>query len=559
MKIVTFLGSIFSWLWVVLLVVVVGLVVAGCVAGTKVDPAPKGGGEVGDAKVVIHLRMPGDFRPTGSTRGLTADDEKAIDNMWVLMFDTADRLLAIERAAMLVNSSYSVGLPPVPQGSQVKLVLVANAEDILEGTIGFIPENIPGGASRYNEIMPMIGEGISAPLFMNSGARIPMWGESDLVTVMPGMVVDRTVPLMRSVARVDIGVGQHTRADDGTFSWNGLTGPTGEASSKAIPFEMTAVYVVRPNNRYNVAPVLRNVDFSFPASPKATAPSVPVGATGLSVPASQANFRYEVDGLYTTQDIYVPEADIVMGGGDSDHRNRMALVVEGRYDQNGNGNYAEEPLSYYRVDFGNDKTFDNVLRNRLYSFSIQGVISTGQPTVETAYNSHAMNMSVSVVDWDQGSISNVWFDGPLYFAIDRQDVVFGPLRGGVEEMRIRTNIPEFEFYYRNNDSDTPEFSVDSPVFIDGKGYEYELIRVSPGEAADDEYILRIENPRDNVSATHDPAARLVDWVIRAGGTLRINYHVDQRWTNEYSSLADRQGTFLGPEGFGCRAQPYLWR
>ncbi len=515
----------------------------GCTAdphtGGNYDPSV-----VGDAEMLFSVNLPGDFNTSG-TRAMSIANENAINAIYVLIFDEHGFLLEIKKANSRGGNSYAIGLPATVEGTRVKLTLLANAEDILTGSVGLDPDSPGFPAKDYSTLMPLISEAVAGPLFTDADSRIPMWGEIDDIEIRTG-TQSANVSLMRSVARIDVGVGKYTRQVDGTFVWNGLTAATGDPAAQEIPFRMTAVYLVKPNDHFSVAPVLGNVSFSSAdGKPKATSPSVPPGTGAFDTFHDQSSenlFRFDIEnGLkYTTREIYIPESDIRNGGSNA-HRDRTAIVVAGYYADDANE-------TYYRVDFADGENLHDVLRNHLYTFSIINVIDSGHPTVEAAYNSRSMNMTVDVLDWDQGVINNIWFEGVNYFAIDRQTVMFNPLPGETLTMTIRTNISDFYFTHANDPAELVRLSTDGPWFFDGEqryGYQFTLIKDEESQAADDQYILQIYNPRDNIGET--PEDRSIDWLIHALN-MKIHFNVNQRHSLGEISLENGEGRFLPPEG-----------
>jgi hypothetical protein len=250
---------------------------------------------------------------------------------------------------------------------------------------------------------------------------------------------------MRAIARVDVGLGTPSyNTTLHTWSWDGK-----DLSNNTIPFTLAHVYVVRPSNRYAIIPNVSNLI--------AGEPTIPAGTARFTVAQSESLFGYtataSATGGFSSQDIYIPEADIKQPGahgpgksGDINHTNRMALVVGGYY----NGSATE---TFYRIDIGPTKNLANVLRNHLYIINIIGVMGPGYPTVEVAYESLAMNMEVDIFDWDQTNVGDIFFDGVRYVSLerarnekrdDRTAVVYRNA-GSNDVMVFKTNIPLEEF------------------------------------------------------------------------------------------------------------------
>ncbi len=514
--------------------------VAGCIRDAQwLDPDD--GKSEGD--LVLVLNMPGGFRPPGQSRApISSGDEEKIDDLWVLMFDNSPNKLLIDIARASQTSdtpiTFSVPLPStLTVGSQVNLVLLANSEDILNapGGIGTTLNNIPSVNRYYNNLMPLITAGVDGKLVTGAGAslRIPMWGESTTVTIQAeGNVVPQTISMLRALARVDVGVGQLS-GNEGNFTWDGLDG-----AGRSIPFDITSVYVVRPNNFYRLVPDA--------AKTQSGLPSVPTVATPLEV-SDAASFCYTVTGGGITREIYIPEADIKSGGIDR-HRDRMALVVGGIFDNSG-------IETFYRVDFGDGEDLDDVLRNHIYTFSIHGVLVAGEPTVEAAYGSQSINMQVDIHDWDEGFNWNIWFENSKYIAMNRQQLTFSPLPGETVDVRVLTNIVDgdspdegiFSFSLFDDPNETIVLSTARPGPYTGPaGYIYTIIPVAVGE-----YTLRVQNPIANIGDSD--ASRVENWVIHSLG-LAINFHVGQSYSRggvfrvNGADLTTGQGAFLTPEG-----------
>lgn len=546
---------------------------AGCVSEPAEDRIGAGDAVAGDAEVVLRLKVPGDIVPPAATRAMSYADERAIsidpDKIWVLFFkvvgatETFTEIRQVDdlevEATSVSTYNFTINVSPTPLGEQTRLVLLANITDAEAAAI----EN--SGASSYADVTAQLDRSVSQRLsFDDTEGFIPMWGQTKPLKIGAGSNTE-TVYMLRSIARIDVGIGQMAPApkdvEDGEnpynetegslYQWDGL-GKDG----LPIPFVLQSVHVVRPSDGYRVMPVLGNVTTDY----KAVAPSLPVGGVQqVSVANSEANFAYTggdiTNGLYTARSIYVPEADVVMNDkgtvGDANHEERMALVVGGSY----NGG----DTSYYRVDFAHGENLQNVLRNHLYSFSIQGVKGQGYPTVEEAYKSIATNLVIEVLDWDEEIYDEIYFDGIYYFAIDRRQFIFGPTPGETLEMNIRTNFEHLDFSrddVRNGgqpnhiklvwDEDPSKPQADK--FISDRGYELTLIKdPNPDPMGGNHFILRVYNPNPNIGLPPRQNTE-VFWTI-FGGRLNIRFEIDQENDPDgWESFEHGQHDFVMPEG-----------
>ena len=397
-----------------LIAAAVMLLAFSCVKETVVDDSGRGSKD--QAEVVLRLKTPQGFTRQNS-RSLTFAEENTINDVYVLAFNNSGQLTTIKKGESVSSTpgstnpnysgegSFTVTLAPSNTTADTyNLVALANAEGILTATIGLDVSAISD--KSYAGVMAAIRASITGKMYP-SGGVIPMWGESGQIVVSAG-ANNQTLNLTRSVARIDVGVGTATKnpATD-AWTWDGE-----DASSVAIPFELMHVYVVRPLDAYTAAP---NTSLA------AGEPTVPAGAAAFTVAQSKANFEYDATassfGGHTSRDIYIPEADILMGSGtpgDTNHENRMAIVVGGSY--NGNGE------SFYRLDFKVGTSLVNVLRNHLYQFNISKVSGNGYPDVETAYKSLAINMTVNVKEWDETDMGEIKFDGQNFLAVSPGEI-----------------------------------------------------------------------------------------------------------------------------------------
>lgn len=344
----------------------------------------------GEARIVLRLHTPGGFSAPKS-RSLTFADENTIDNVWVLVFDHNNQLKAIEEGQNVTSTpgsnnpaysgegEFSLTLDPSKTSQETyNLVVLANAEEILQGTVGFNAATVSD--KNYAGVLAAIYGQITSAMYP-SGGLIPMWGESGQL-LLEGGVTTKSMSLTRSVARIDVGVGKASKNAEDVWSWDGQ-----DANNTVIPFELKHVYVMRPVNRYAVAP---NTSLA------SGSPTVPTGATSFTVADSETKFAFAATGGFSTRDIYIPEADVRMGTTaapeDDNHLNRMAIVVGGSY----NGNQE----TFYRLDFNVSGSLVNALRNHLYQFNISKVSGNGFPSVEEAYEgANPIEFTVTVTDW----------------------------------------------------------------------------------------------------------------------------------------------------------------
>jgi hypothetical protein len=509
----------------------------------------------GETEVLLRLRTPGGFSSPAS-RGLTFAQENQVDNVYVLVFNSDhSALLDIQKADRVEFSTsdpdsgvsgtgdFSVTLPQTMGTSTVNLVTLANAESTLIGTIGTDGtggDSHPGTSigSSYATVMPLIHASIAGKMFA-AGGVIPMWGETGQVQITPGS--SQSIQLVRSVARIDVGVGIPSRESTPTsdeWTWNGK-----QTDGTTIGFILEEVYLMRPNDLFAVAPAPAKRTGNI-----ATAPTIPTGITPFTAAASETlfaftdpgDFAYGGSGLggWTARRIYAPEAWVIdpsgQGGSgtsmDEAHEQRMAIVVGGRYVAGSN------TTTYYRLDFAKDGNLLDVLRNHLYQFNIVKVSGDGYADPQTAYRSKAMNMTADILDWEDGELDNMYFDGTNYFHISDQEVIFSPFGGETHTVTIRTNVPDFSLTM----GDMVLRPGVSHTSADGY-FDYSL-----SAASGSTYLLTVESLRPNITAGQ-AAPRVAVWNI-AANRLKATFTVRQQHTRLYVSIVNGASTVVAPEG-----------
>lgn len=503
------------------------------------------------ADVVLQLTSPGGY--TKATKGLTLDQENAINNVYVLVFNNSDILTDIRKANNISTGSgavktFTVSLTPSEtEGAEhkQKLVIFSNAEEILGNTIGKTISEVRTDKSYANIITAIKGE-INGKMYAGGG-EIPMWGETGLLTIKggnsngSGMANPINLPLMRCVARIDLGIGTHS-VTDGINSWDGIN-----SAGSPIPFKLNTIYVISPNKEYIVTPAITNRSTESGKN-IVTAPTFAGGKFTFDESITKFSFTspdniiYPTDnktyGGYTTQSIYLPEADVKMGengaSGDSNHTNRLAIVVGGFY----NGSATQ---TFYRLDVANAGVIKDLLRNHLYQFNVTEVSGAGHISAEQAYKSQSMNMQVEVIEWNDAQLGDIEFDGQNYFSISERKVVFTPLDGQTAELKIKTNVRDFEI--EKSDGTQLLKATGTTTYTDTQtGFKYTLTKDSDSE---ENYNLIIEATKHNVFA--DGVIRENDLRIKAS-RLVLPLNLQQQTASEFISAPNESIFTYTPVG-----------
>lgn len=230
-----------------------------------------------------------------------------------------------------------------------------------------------------------------------------MYGET-AGTVTPGSKAEVDIQLLRSVAKVEVSLGDEVKPE---------------------VFTLEELYIYKASSKYAVIPKLDS------GNPVLTIPDGQVSQT-----------KFKADKM---NQVYLPESKVVFGTadavGDANHQNRCAIVVGGRY----NGSATN---SYYRIDFtarnaadpSAASVFMDVLRNHRFIVKITSVGSVGEPTPDEAYKSVKSSISAGVIDWVDEN-RDIVFDGESWVSIETKHVEFADGAGIQTLVLLNSNVP----------------------------------------------------------------------------------------------------------------------
>jgi uncharacterized protein (TIGR02145 family) len=95
------------------------------------------------------------------------------------------------------------------------------------------------------------------------------------------------------------------------------------------------------------------------------------------------------------------------------------VVVGGYYD-------TDSHETYYRLDFleSDGTSFRDILRNHQYIVNIKSVKGRGHATPQEAFESKSVNMTVEILDWDEGGMGHIVFDGQFVLSVSQDEYTF---------------------------------------------------------------------------------------------------------------------------------------
>lgn len=323
---------------------------------------------------------------------LPSGDQDKINSVYVLQFTSGSGggSVANEKLVYVAEGKWN----DTKGKYEATLLKSADSRDLYRVVI---LANIDGGflyalyGNTYGEIQQRCLSGtISGPLSFAPAVGIPMFGvarRNAPFEVGAGTDIGE-VQLLRSVARVDVGIGLYNEAS-GVWDKNG------------VDFRMTDIQVWKAGERYAWMPVPGNYVYTD-GGPSVTAAS-PAG--GLSASPWIYDDSDIVSGLYCKDAIFLPETDLSGHVFDANHTNRPAIIVGGHYPA------ASLTKSWYRIDFTtssvNSSTASldlDILRNHLYRFTIKRVGAAGYASAQDAYEKKPLGLgfTAGVKGWEEG-------------------------------------------------------------------------------------------------------------------------------------------------------------
>ncbi|GAB6010331.1 FimB/Mfa2 family fimbrial subunit [Dysgonomonas reticulitermitis] len=354
-------------------------------------------GNSGGQQVHFSVRVPGATAP--KTKALTADDENEVDHIVLLLFTTAGGYThyPINITSVTTNSSNSAiktFTASIPQGTY-DLVILANSSQIVNAALGSINAGDSKASVMQRLLLSNAGQWNTDPAAPGY-KKIPMWGEISGLTVSTA-TGSQSVSLTRMLARIDVLISPSTQSD----------------------FKLTSVRLYNYNDQGQVAPDDANWNRGTTI---ATAPTVPATANKPANPGLNP-LVYDGRSITTTDiacenEIYTFEAE---AGAAATPEDNTCLVIGGIYG-------SDTQVTYYKVEFANTvssvTTYLPLLRNHRYLVKVNDVDGSGQSDPEAAFNGPAVNITATILDWNESQITDIVFDGQNYLGVSQGEFTF---------------------------------------------------------------------------------------------------------------------------------------
>ncbi|WP_297117751.1 fimbrial protein [uncultured Porphyromonas sp.] len=416
------------------------LLTAGCVADRNVSDCITEGEDV---ELEFALQVPA---LETSLRQLTADQEKQINSIQVLVFNTdgiddeSQETFAYEaevKSKTQEDNTIRIRCALKASSKPMRVVCIANANVNTQDFAGKTKEVILNDdqmKKNFTSAWPTDGSKV-----------IPMWGESDKQAVSrttkfnsceasnngrSNTKNEGVIHLVRALARIDVGV---------NFD---QTKPADETAKGSADFKIKSVRVYR----YAPSMYVTGTQATTFRQVSANREPLPHTPTGMTAAADNNPLVFNADATGVDgyiRNIYIPEISNHLDNGQNKGKDARTCLVIG-------GSYKGGKETFYRVDFitrENGKPEDkitkqlDVLRNHRYRFNITDVKGPGTSDPGDALITEPVNITCDVVVWDEGKIDEIKYDGQYYLIVSKDKFHFGK-DATSESYTIRTNWPK---------------------------------------------------------------------------------------------------------------------
>jgi uncharacterized protein (TIGR02145 family) len=393
------------------------------------SPVPEG-------YVRMQITVPG-LTPV-STYALSPVDETHVSEVDVLVFDASNDtfLCHAEGESVTTDGSdsnkktFDADLRAAGNGNAYVMV-VANAHDAVQTAVTSFTSSTTKETAMQS--MTFASSGKWNVTGSNNFKPLPMWGMTPAPVSLGGASSIPSISLLRSVARVDVGIKFPDSQVDGTETGQGLTPST--------TFTLEEVRLYNSLDKGSIAPY--NGNYSGTTVTASSIPTSPApGINDLPVP-SYLSSNGTVDGFDAnkfscTGAIYMAEH---AAGSDATLSTNPYLVIGGKY-----GGSAS-PVTYYRLDFVSgsypNQTFLSVLRNHRYRFNITGVSGPGYTSADLA-STRPVNFTYDLSATDE-SLTSYEYDGQYALGVSQDEYVLD--RASTADAFKKNNILEISTAY----------------------------------------------------------------------------------------------------------------
>ncbi len=347
----------------------------------------------GDEKtIVFSVKVPGNSTP--KTRALLGDDENAVKQIAVLLFDEKGYTYHPIYSNTITdtgNGKKSFTLK-VPEGT-FNMVILANANASLSNALNGVKEGM-SKTELLKKITVTNQEKWNTDTNQANYMPIPMWGEIPTITVNSN-TKNIDTSLLRMLSKIDVSLAQAAQAN----------------------FDLQSIRLYNYNTVGQVVPDATNWDSDANA---VKSPSIQGSTTaGPLVYEGDAIKKDNEKGVSCKDEIYAFEA---AAGDPANLKTNTCLVIGGVYK-------GDNKPTYYRVDIANTKsdgtsTFLALLRNFQYQISIQSVSGSGVDTPGEALEARPVNITANVIKWSNSQFTEFAINDQYLVGVSQAEFTF---------------------------------------------------------------------------------------------------------------------------------------
>ncbi|MDR1415453.1 MAG: hypothetical protein LBI96_06555 [Odoribacteraceae bacterium] len=429
-------------------------------------------------RVKFVMQVPG--QPTVQSRSMDATAETTITRVDVLAFKVTDTdevydYLASATDITVGDGTRQFSVRLLKSDDSYRFIILANLPDSEQQRL----QHLTG--KTKDEILPTIlyphpgkwtADGATAGQF----TPLPMWAETGITRVDDNLASAGIsgVSLTRALAKFDVQLTTDQARD---------------------AFTLEKIYLYNRASRGRIIPAKERwyATPPKPSIPENNDPSNPLVIREpllYNVPTSQATAFTRA--IYTFETA-APAAEATLDA--------TCIVVGGAY----NGS----ETSYYRLDIKDAQgNFRDILRNHAYGFNITKVSGKGYPTPEQAFRSAPVNIQAEVVEWNEGNIPNVIFDGQNILGVSKPTFEF--YRDAQEENEEINRLVVFTDYQTSEPAESG-WKI-TPITYTGASTDWLTLSRASGTAHVETtlylYLLKNETGAPRVATFQITAGRL---------------------------------------------------
>lgn len=371
------------------------------------------------SEAVVKLLIKGEAILPPSTRNMSDQTEGSYQDelqLFILEKQADDNtyIYNCHRPVEGTQGNFTVKVPNSLDGKELKFLLFSNSKDIIgDPDQKFV---VTDGTNK-NEDDIRTALLLTVNTKWDPSKKIPMWAEDSFTFSAPTPGAPSasvaTLKLMRMLARVDVGLNYDGKELHST-------------SQELTNFKLLKIKVYHSKGKGQLMPNTNAYEITGTGSDKVITiktPSIPADGKiitpyEITVPAgSHASER----------DVYLFEQDMNLSQADFDV-NRTCILVQGEYTapSPAAGGTGTTYTGWYRLDFrdfGSDKGYADILRNKLYRFNITSVKGSGFSTEDDALNSVSSNITVELLPLDLNQ-NDIIFDGQSFLSVSGSELYF---------------------------------------------------------------------------------------------------------------------------------------